>query len=209
MVTPVKDQGQCGSCWAFSSTGALESAYAIKNGSLPILSEQQLVDCAGKKYGNHGCSGGWYYNSYNYLADQHLLETENQYPYLAKNENCMEAGDGKVTDKSYVEVKPNMTAIKTAIAQQPVNVAVAAGNTIFQAYTSGIITAYDGCPTNIDHAILAVGYGVDTDNNDMEYLIVKNSWGSSWGEDGYVRIELIDTPIGVCGINQNVAYPVL
>ena len=99
-VTEVKNQGSCGSCWAFSSTGALESAYFIKNGSLPLLSEQQLVDCS-SSYGNDGCGGGWYYWSYDYLRDGKNLETESEYPYAGVDQTCSDRGDGVVTDKSY------------------------------------------------------------------------------------------------------------
>jgi C1A family cysteine protease len=205
-VTAVKDQGSCGSCWAFSSTGALESAYSIFGGELMELSEQQLVDCS-KAYYNDGCSGGWYFWSYDYLKGTGaMMETETEYPYTARNGICKYKlqSDDKVTDKSYVQVDANPTAIKTAIAQQPCNVAVAAGNYVFQGYRGGIITSTMGCPTSVDHAILAVGYGNDSLLGD--YLIVKNSWGQSWGESGYVRLQLVEGD-GVCGVNQYVYYP--
>jgi C1A family cysteine protease len=169
------------------------------------LSEQQLVDCS-SAYGNNGCSGGWYFWAYDYLKGTgDFMETETEYPYAGRQGTCKysKKSDDKVTDKSYVKVKADPTAIKTAIAQQPCNVAVAAGNRVFQGYTGGIITATEGCPTSIDHAILAVGYGSE---NGTEYLIVKNSWGKSWGESGYVRLELTSGK-GTCGVNQYVYYP--
>jgi len=203
-VSEVKNQGSCGSCWAFSSTGALESAARIFNTADPLLSEQQLVDCS-SSYGNHGCNGGWYYYAYNYLKAGQLLETEGDYPYAGVNQTCSDDSLGVMSDTGYVTVGQNNDAMKSAIAQQPCNVAVAAGNYHFQSYTGGILSA-SGCPTRIDHAILAVGYGSE---NGLEYWIVKNSWGATWGENGYVRMEIADTRKGTCGINQNVAYPTI
>lgn len=206
-VSDVKDQGSCGSCWAFSSTGALESAWSIQKGEMILLSEQQLVDCTNVKWGNLGCNGGWYYNSYDYLANGNTLETEDDYPYTAvTGKTCNDTKKGKVSDINYAVVDPGLELIKAALNVGPVNVAVAAGNNVFMDYTGGIITEADGCPTDIDHAILAVGYGTE---NGVEYYIVKNSWGTDWGEEGYVRIQAIDGRTGVCGINGNVAYPVL
>jgi len=201
-VTGVKDQGSCGSCWAFSSTGALEAASCIFESNVELLSEQQLVDCSWGQ-SNMGCSGGWYYWAYDYLSQGASLESESQYPYTGRNGTCADpSGAGDVTATGYVMVDGNSTAIKSAIAQQPVNIAVAAGNYHFQGYSSGILMA-SGCPTRIDHAILAVGYGSE---NGTEYYIVKNSWGTSWGESGYVRMEVTEG-LGTCGMNQNVAYP--
>jgi len=200
-VTGVKNQGSCGSCWAFSSTGALEGAEKIYKGDLPSLSEQQLVDCSGS-FKNGGCNGGWYYWSYDYLASGKKLETESQYPYTGKDGSC-KGESGKVTVRGYTNVSATSTAIKSALAKQPVNVAVSAGNTVFQSYRSGILKATAGCPTRVDHAILAVGYGTE---NGTSYYIVKNSWGSTWGEKGYIRMEIADGK-GTCGINQDVAYP--
>ena len=202
-VTAVKDQGNCGSCWAFSSTEALESANSIFHGSLPQLSEQQLVDCSGS-FNNGGCNGGWYYWSYDYLASGKSLETESQYPYTARDGTCKNSsGSGNVSATGYNEVSGTSTAIKSAIAQQPVNVAVAAGNYYFQSYSGGILMA-SGCPTRIDHAIVAVGYG---NSNGTDYYIVRNSWGTSWGDKGYIMMEATSSGKGTCGINQNVAYP--
>ena len=214
-VTPVKDQGSCGSCWAFSTTGAVESAYAIKTGAssnLVEFSEQQLVDCAGGEFLNDGCSGGWYYWAYQYLRNKGL-ETESDYPYKAADETCTydstkAVAGSKVAAYSLVTdlgTGGERDAIKAAIATGPSNVAVAAGNLHFQTYSSGILSSTE-CPTVIDHAILAVGYGQE---DNKWYYIVKNSWGSSWGEDGYIRIEATKDGAGICGVNQYVIYPEL
>lgn len=111
---------------------------------------------------------------------------------------------GTVTCSGTGYVRRNPDSIKAAIAQQPVNVAVAAGNYVFQSYTSGILMESSGCPTAIDHGITAVGYGVESG---VEFLIVRNSWGSSWGEGGYIRMELADDTTGTCGVNGSVEYP--
>ena len=213
-VSAVKDQGSCGSCWAFSTTGAVESAYAIKWGGdvTTLFSEQQLVDCAGGEYLNGGCNGGWYYWAYQYLRE-YGFETEEEYPYTAKDGTCNYDSAKRVASSgvaSYSLVTDlgtggDRTAIKAAIAKGPANVAVAAGNKHFQTYSSGILTS-TSCPTEIDHAILAVGYGQE---DNTWYYIVKNSWGSSWGEDGYIRIEATEDGDGICGVNQYVVYPTM
>ena len=201
-VNKIQDQGQCGSCWAFGAVAALEGAHFNATGTLLKFAEQQLVDCAGFRYGNYGCNGGLQENAYDYYESHDAIE-ESNYPYTARDGSCADpSGAGDVSATGYVMVDSNSTAIKSAIAQQPVNVAVAAGNYHFQSYSGGILMA-DGCPTRIDHAILAVGYGSE---NGTEYYIVKNSWGTSWGEQGYIRMEITEGK-GTCGINQNVAYP--
>jgi len=206
-VTPVKDQGQCGSCWAFSSIEAIESAWIIKGNSMTIMSEQELVDCSSST-GNQGCNGGWYFWSYEWLANNYTM-TEADYPYTSGTTGtetacAYNASKGVTKVASYgrtLGTSKNLTRIQ----QQPVNVAVAAGNNVFMYYTGGIITTTSGCPTSIDHAIVAVGWGVD---NGTQYYIVRNSWGTDWGENGYVRIQT-SGGVGVCGINQYVYYPTL
>jgi len=210
MVTPVKDQGACGSCWAFSSIEAIESAWMINGNSQSIMAPQELVDCTMSPVtDNMGCNGGWYFWSYDWLADNFTME-ESDYPYTARDGNCQyNASKGVTKVSSYGQT--NGTAANLAqLYQQPLNVAVAAGNNVFRNFSSGVITTASHCPTRIDHAIVAVGWGMTDDGT--QYYIVRNSWGESWGENGYVNIEAVDTSgrnLGVCGINQYVFYPTL
>jgi len=206
VVTPVKDQGQCGSCWAFSSIEAIESAYVIAGNAQVIMSEQELVDCTKSLFGNHGCSGGWYYNSYKWLKNNETM-LESDYPYTATETKCAyDASKGVTGVSSYTQVKKDKTSIMAAVMQQPVNVAVSAGNDLWRNYSTGIVGADDGCPTRVDHAVVAVGYGTE---NGTDYYIVRNSWSSSWGDEGFIKIEAIDGKEGVCGINGYVYYPTI
>jgi len=156
-VTPVKNQGQCGSCWSFSTTGAVEGAMFIKTGTLQSYSEQQLVDCSGS-YGNMGCNGGLMDSAFRYI-ESHELELESAYPYTARDGTCKyvsSKGQGKV--RSYHDVQQGSPSqLKAAIAQQPVAIAIEADQAAFQYYTSGVITS--GCGQQLDHGVLAVGYG--------------------------------------------------
>jgi cathepsin L len=205
-VTPIKNQGQCGSCWSFSTTGSLEGLNFILNKNLLSFSEQQLVDCS-QSYGNQGCDGGWPFWALEYTAAKGI-ELESQYPYTAADGKCKyNVADTKFRNQGYSNVTKNSeTAMQAAIQNQPLSICVEADQSVFQLYTSGVITSAS-CGTALDHAILAVGY-----NNTAKpaYWIVKNSWGASWGLAGYVYIEMnwnnANTP-GICGIAMNVAYP--
>ena len=204
-VTPVKNQGQCGSCWSFSATGAMEGAWAIAKGTLVSLSEQQLVDCS-KSYGNHGCNGGLMDNAFQYAKDNGMC-TEASYPYTAVGGECQKC-ETVVTISGCVDVtKNNQVNLKEAVSRGPVSIAIEADTKAFQLYTSGVLTG-SACGTKLDHGVLIVGYGVESGT---EYWLVKNSWGPSWGDNGYIKIERSDSTNdpGVCGIAMQPSYPVV
>lgn len=209
-VTPVKNQAQCGSCWAFSSTGALEGAWQIATGQLQSFSEQQFVDCAKFRWGNIGCGGGQQRNAFHY-AESSAICTEGDYPYTGTNSlftsckasKCSTAGLPKGAVTSYTFVDGNEQALMEAIAQQPVSVSIEADQDVFHLYTSGIVQG-PGCGTTLDHAVLAVGYGTD---NGVKYWKVKNSWATSWGEEGYVRVVRGTDECGI--LNGPPLYPVV
>jgi hypothetical protein len=195
-VTKVKNQGQCGSCWAFSSTGGTEGSWQIATGTLLSLSEQQLVDCSKQ---NSGCNGGLMDYAFSFYEGSSIA-SEESYPYTARDGSCKSSYTtaiprGGVT--GYKDVSSSSSALMSALNQQPVSVAVEADQSSFQSYSGGIITS--GCGTNLDHGVLAVGY--DSSSN---YFLVKNSWGASWGDNGYLKIS---TSGNVCGIHSQPSYP--
>ena len=204
-VTSVKDQGQCGSCWTFSATGAAEGAWAISKGQLIDLSEQELVDCAtGINYGSHGCSGGQMEGAFKYLIE-HGQCTLASYPYTAKDGSCHSCS-AVAHFSSCFDVKPNdQLSLKAAVSIQPVAIAIEADTRYFQSYSSGVLTS-SSCGTQLDHGVLIVGYGVE---NGQKYWLVKNSWSSSWGENGYVKIARSDSTndAGICGIAMDPSFP--
>ncbi len=206
-VTPVKNQEQCGSCWAFSTTGSVEGAWFLSKGSLVSLSEQQLVDCSDAE-GNQGCNGGLMDQAFQYIIDNKGITTEAAYPYTATDGTCVAKGKPvAATLSGYKDVAANNElALETAIVQQPVSVAVEADQSVFQFYSGGVMDS--ACGTQLDHGVLAVGYGTDTGK---EYYKVKNSWGADWGEKGYIRLGrgAKFNPSGQCGIQMVASYPVV
>ena len=207
-VTAVKDQGQCGSCWAFSTTGSVESAWFLSNGTLVSLSEQQLVDCSTSQ-GNDGCNGGLMDYGFEYIISNKGLTTEDAYPYSATGPNTCQASGLPVAARisNYVDVVTNSdNALMTAIAQQPVSVAVEADQNSFQFYSGGVMTA--ACGNALDHGVLAVGYGT---SNGLDYYKVKNSWGATWGDKGYILLGRGSQfgSDGQCGILMDPSYPVV
>jgi C1A family cysteine protease len=201
-VSPVKNQGSCGSCWAFSAIGALESVNAIKNGNLVQFSEQQLVDCS-QKQGNEGCNGGLMDSAFQYVVENGI-ETEADYPYEGSDNTCAAvASKSAFKIRGFSDVPQNSSAqLKAALALNPVSVAIEADGFWFQFYFGGIFNS--SCGTDLDHGVLAVGYGSE---NGQNYWIVKNSWGGSWGESGYIRIADNGDGPGLCGILLDASYP--
>jgi len=185
VVTGVKNQGQCGSCWSFSTTGSLEGAHALDTGSLVGLSEQNLVDCS-QAQGNNGCDGGLMTDAFNYIIANHGIDTEASYPYTAEDGTChySAANCGSVV-QTYTNVPSGSeSALQDAVATQgPVSVAIDASHSSFQFYSGGVYYDPNCSPTQLDHGVLAVGYGASAG---QDYWIVKNSWGGSWGMAGYI-----------------------
>jgi len=209
-VTGVKDQGQCGSCWSFSTTGALEGAYFNKKGSLVSFSEQMLVDCDGF---DMGCNGGMMDRAFRWIKNNGGLCTESAYPYVSgttkKAGTCTKSSCSVVSGSavtSWTDVtSDDANAMMTAVALQPVSVAIEADQSSFQLYKSGVFTGT--CGNTLDHGVLLVGYGADSGQN---FWKVKNSWGTSWGEGGYIRMQRgKDQECDQCGILCGASYPTL
>jgi C1A family cysteine protease len=204
VVNPVRDQGQCGSCWAFATTANAESVWAIAKGQLLDLSEEFLVDCAtGVGYFNMGCNGGQPDSALKYMINNGQC-SEASYPYTSgvtkTAGSCQKCSSAGVKFSSCYDVTPkDQVALKSALSKQPVVIAIEADTKYFQSYSSGILTDGIKCGTTLDHAVEIVSYGTE---NGIDYWKVRNSWSSTWGEQGYVRIQRSDSTndIGVCGI---------
>jgi C1A family cysteine protease len=220
-VTPVKNQKQCGSCWSFSTTGALEGIYAIKRGTLVSYSEQQLVDCDYIRAGGTslGCNGGDMKSAMEWIGKNNGLCTESAYPYVSGDtktngpcqKSCSIVSGSDISTTVSVSANSD-SAMMTALAQQPVSVAIEADQSSFQLYKSGVFTG--ACGANLDHGVLLVGYGT---MNGLDYYILKNSWDVTWGSQGYMYIargvDASGKPYnggkGQCGLLMQGVYPVL
>ena len=203
-VTPIKNQGQCGSCWAFSATGSLEGQHFKATGKLISLSEQNLVDCSGAE-GDEGCNGGLMDSAFEYVKKNDGIDTEKSYGYVARDEKCRynPANVGS-TCSGYTDIpRGSESSLTEAIAAVgPISVAIDASHASFQMYQKGVYYEPDCSTTELDHGVLAVGYGV-VDSKDM--YIVKNSWGTSWGMEGYIYMSRNHG--NNCGIATSSSYP--
>lgn len=208
-VTPVKNQAQCGGCWSFSTTGAMEGAFYIKNGQMPSyegFSEEQLIACDSTC---SACNGGWMSTAFEWVISNGGLTTEEQWPYTSGQGNVPACSSKSVTNvagstpSTYSDVQADsVSAMMSAVAQQPVSIAIEANSQSFQYYNGGVLGS--DCGQQLDHGVLAVGYGSE---NGQDYWLVKNSWGASWGESGYIKI--LKDQSNLCGVLSAPSYPVL
>lgn len=201
-VTPVKNQGECGSCWAFSSAGALEGQLKKKTGKLLTLSPQNLVDCVSE---NNGCGGGYMTNAFRYVQTNGGIDSEDAYPYVGQDESCMYNATAKAAKcRGYKEIPVgNEKALKRAVARVgPISVAIDASLTSFQFYSRGVYYDKNCDSENVNHAVLVVGYGIQKGH---KHWILKNSWGESWGNKGYAL--LARNKNNACGITNLASFP--
>jgi cathepsin L len=206
-VTPIKDQGQCGSCWAFSAVASLEGQHFKASGKLVSLSEQQLVDCS-SNFGNMGCDGGLMDQSFAYIKANKGIDTEESYPYTAEDGNCVfDPSNVGATDTGFTDITSGSEDdLTNAIATVgPISVAIDASQDSFQFYSSGIYSDPDCSSDELDHGVTAVGYGSQGSNKD--FYIVKNSWGTSWGDKGYIL--MARNMQNMCGIATMSSYPLV
>jgi len=206
-VTPVKDQGQCGSCWSFSTTGALEAMNFRKTGKLVSLSEQNLVDCS-TEYGNEGCNGGLMDNAFQYIKENGGIDTERSYPYEGEDDECRYNPRWKgASDIGFVDVESgNEEELQHAIASQgPCSIAIDASHESFQFYSKGVYREPECDPEMLDHGVLLVGYGQEGDGS--KYWLVKNSWSDGWGDNGYIKMAREED--NMCGVATQASFPLV
>ena len=215
-VTHVKDQGQCGSCWSFSTTGALEGAYFNKYKISQSFSEQQLVDCDNRRNGGKdmGCSGGLMDNAFSWISKKGGLCSENDYPYVSgttKETGTCQTSCTLVKNSgisTFIDVIPSSDEeMMKALSLNPVSIAIEADQREFQLYKSGVFTG--NCGTKLDHGVLAVGYGY---LEGEDFYLVKNSWSTTWGDKGYIKLgrgSKFNNGDGQCGMLLQASYPVL
>lgn len=205
-VTAVKNQQTCGGCWAFSAAGAIEGAYAIETGELMSLSEEDLIQC--NTATDSGCNGGLMDNAFQWV-ESNGIASEAAYPYTSGGGTTGSCRTSKelspvVKISGFTDVTPDSpSALMSAVAQQPVSIAIEADKSVFQLYSGGVMDS-TACGTNLDHGVLLVGY---SSTGDSPYWKVKNSWGSSWGEGGYIRLGMATSGPGICGMYQQPSYP--
>eukprot|EP00879_Flechtneria_rotunda_P000450 GHRR01000547.1.p1 GENE.GHRR01000547.1~~GHRR01000547.1.p1 ORF type:complete len:477 (+),score=130.72 GHRR01000547.1:160-1590(+) len=207
-VSPVKNQGACGSCWAFSATGAVEGINQIKTGEMVVLSEQELVDCD-HETGNAGCGGGLMDFAFDYIKKNGGIDTEEDWGYYSGWGFGTWCNARKLKDRHVVTIdgyedvpKDNEYALKQAASQQPIAVGICASPSM-QFYRSGVI---DTCCTGLNHGVLVAGYGKD-EKTGHDYWLIKNSWGGTWGESGYFKLKYGVGEEGLCGIATAASYP--
>ncbi|KAL9233999.1 hypothetical protein vseg_008924 [Gypsophila vaccaria] len=208
VVTSIKDQGDCGCCWAFSAVAATESLHKLKTGTLVPLSEQELVDCD-TDY-DMGCEGGLMDTAFDYISQNGGLASEATYPYTASDGKCVKkrAATHAASISGYEDVPENdEDALLKAVANQPVSVGIEGGGFDFQFYSGGVFKGE--CGEELDHAVTIIGYGVGSDDDGSKYWLVKNSWGTKWGEKGFMRIKRdVGVAHGLCGIAMMPSYPI-